>query len=200
MRCRDAKKWLAAQRDGDLAQSDVMALQEHLKQCPTCHAAEQRQQRLNTLLRTATPMAQLEGASSSSEPGLPIQSISTERIMLAVQQQRRITQQLEDIRTQQQFRIARWRVVGPSLAAIIFFTLGSIPLLLLAIAIVQPDLLVNTLSLLSDGIGVLVALAPYLQAGLAVVTRNNWLLASIAFIFVVMMGMWLRLMRYPQEA
>ena len=200
MRCRDAKKRLAAQRDGDLVQSDVMALQEHLKQCPVCHAAEQRQQRLDTLLCTSTPMERLQGPSSPSQPGLPIQSISTEQIILAVQQQRRITQQLEDIRAQQQFRIARWRVVGPSLVAITFFTLGSIPLLLLAIAIVQPDLLVNTLSLLSDGISVLVARAPYLQAGLAIVTRNNWLLASIAFIFVVMMGMWLRLMRYPQEA
>ncbi len=36
MHCQDAKLALAAQHDGDLAQSDVLELQEHLKHCPAC--------------------------------------------------------------------------------------------------------------------------------------------------------------------
>jgi len=186
MRCREAKLWLAAQRDGDLARPDALALQEHLRHCPACRAYEQRLRYLNTLLLTPNPRT--------------YSSISTERIMLAVEQQKRISQQLEDIRTQQRSRMARMRVIGAPLAAMALFTLVSIPLLLLALTIVQPDLLEQTLPLLSNVVGVLIVLAEYLQAGLTLITRDNWLLLGVAFILVVMMGMWLRLMRHPQEA
>ena len=186
MRCSEAKRWLATQRDGELAQVDTSALQEHLKQCPACRAFEQRLKNLNTLLMPPTPH-------SSS-------SISTERILLAVQYQKRITQQLKDIQTRQQSRVARLRIVGLPLAAIAFLTLGSIPLLLLALTIVQPDLLVNALSLLGDAVGLLIILAQFVQAALVLITRDNGLLLTVAFVLVVMMGMWLRLMRHPQEA
>ena len=186
MRCSEAKRGLAAQRDGDLAQSDIPALQEHLKQCPACRAFEWRLQCLNTLLLSPTPRA--------------YSSISTDRILLAVQHQKRVTQQLKDIHTLQQSRMARLRVVGLPLAAIAFFTLGSIPLLLLALTIVQPDWLVSLLSLLGDVVDVLIVLVQYLQTGLTFITRNNLLLLGVAFVLVVMMGMWLRLMRHPQEA
>ena len=76
MRCSEAKRGLAAQRDGDLAQSDIPALQEHLKQCPACRAFEQRLQCLNTLLLSPTPRS--------------YSSISTDRILLAVQHQKHI--------------------------------------------------------------------------------------------------------------
>jgi predicted anti-sigma-YlaC factor YlaD len=186
MRCREAKIWLAAQREGDLAQSDATALQEHLEQCPLCHAIEQHQQQMDSLLRSSAPRA--------------YPSVSTNQIMLAIQRQKRITQQLEDIRTQQQTRVARFRSVGIAIAAISFFTLGSIPLLLLAITIVQTDLIVKVFSLLANGIDVLIVLAQYLQTGLTLISRNNWLLSAVAFTVVIMMGMWLRLMRHPQEA
>jgi predicted anti-sigma-YlaC factor YlaD len=186
MRCRDAKFWLAAQRDGDLARPDALALQEHLKQCPACRAYEQRLGYLNTLLPKPTPRM--------------YSSISTERIMLAVEQRKQISRQLEDIRTKQQTRMARMRVVGAPLAAMALFTLVSIPLLVLALAIVQPDLLEQTLPLLSNVVGVLIVLAEYFQVGLTLITQDNWLLLGVAFVLVVMMGMWLRLMRYPQEA
>jgi len=187
MRCREAKLRLAAQRDGDqtLSEPDIPKLQEHLKQCPVCRAYEQHQQHLNTLL--------LSAASRSHA------SISTERIMLAVQRQQRITQQLEDILTQQQSRLAHMRSIGIPLAAITFFTLGSIPLLLLALTIVQPDLLDNILSGLSDVVDVFVIITGYLQTILTLITRDNRLLSGVALVLVVMMGMWLRLMRYPQE-
>ena len=96
--------------------------------------------------------------------------------------------------------MARMRVIGLPLAAIAFFTLGSIPLLLLALIIVQPDWLVNTISLLGGVVYALIVLAQYLQAGLMFITRDNMLLLGVAFVLVVMMGMWLRLMRHPQEA
>jgi predicted anti-sigma-YlaC factor YlaD len=186
MPCRDAKLWLAAQRDGDLTQSDALALEEHLKHCPACRAYEQRLRRLNTVLSTPAPRM--------------YSSISTERILLAVQQQKRISQQLEDIRTQQRSRMTRIGVVGAPLIAIILLTLVSFPLLLVALAILQPDLLGQTLPLLSDIVGVLIMLVQYFQAGLTLITRDNRLLLGVAFVLVVMMGMWLRLMRHPQGA
>ena len=185
MRCRDAKQWLITQRE-NLSQSEAATLQEHLKHCPVCRAYEQRLRSLNTLLLTPAPRV--------------YSSISTERIMLAVQQQKRISQQLEDIRTQQRSRMARMGAVGVPLAAIILFTLVSFPLLLLALAILQPDLLGQTLPLLSDVVGVLIVLVQYFQAGLTIITRDNRLLLGVAFVLVVMMGMWLRLMRHPQGA
>ncbi|GAC1387080.1 MAG: hypothetical protein NVSMB33_16630 [Ktedonobacteraceae bacterium] len=186
MRCRDAKLKLAAQRDGDLTSTDAPLLQEHLKQCPTCRAFEQRQHYLHTMLQSSAPRAYA--------------SVSTDQILLAVQRQKRVTQQLEDIRTQQQFRLARIRVIGIPAIAILFFTLGCIPLLLLTLTIVQPDMLGKALALSSDLIDVCVVLAQYLQTGLTLVTRDNRLLLGVAFVLVIMMGMWLRLMRHPQEA
>lgn len=186
MRCRDAKQWLGTQRDSDLASSDASALQEHLKCCAACRAFEQQQRHIEALL-------------SQSAPSVPV-NVSTDHIMRAIQQQTRITQQLEELHQQQQTRIARMRGVGVGVAAISFFMLGSIPLLALAITIIQTDLVVKALSLLNGAIDTLIILAQYLGAGLTLVTRNNLLLSGVAFAFVVMMGMWLRLMRHPQEA
>lgn len=192
MRCREAKLLLAAQRDGDLAQSDVPVLQDHLNHCPTCRAFEQRFHNLNTLPRSSSTPG------PDAQPAQPYTSISTERIMQAVQRQQRISQQLEDIHQQQQSRLARIRVVGLPLAAIIFFTLGSIPLLLLALMIIQPDLLVNTLPSLGGTIDILIVLGQYLQTGLTLTTHDSRLLAGVALILVVMTGLWLRLMRHPR--
>lgn len=187
MRCRNAKEWLGARRDGDLASSEAQALKEHLQQCSSCRAFEQHLHEMETNLRVPTSSMQQT-------------SITTERIMLAIQQQQRITQQLEDIRQQQQSRLARLRPVGVACVALGFFTLSSIPLLLLAVALIQTDLVVRVLYLLNGVIDTCIILAQYLQMGLAMVTRNNWLLSAIAFAVVIMMGMWLRLMRHPQEA
>jgi hypothetical protein len=127
-------------------------------------------------------------------------SVSTDKIMLAIQQHQRITEQLEDIRKQQQTRVAQLRSVGAALAAITFFTLSSIPLLLLAVVIIQTDLVVRALAPLNGVIDALIILAGYLQTGVALISRDNWVLSGVAFAVVVMMGMWLRLMRHPQEA
>jgi len=190
MRCRDAKEHIAAQRDSDLAEVDITALQEHLRECTTCRAFEQQEQTLDTLLCSAAPR--------KSVRQMPV---PTEHIMLAVEQQRRISQQLEDIQQQQKKRVARLRPLGAITGAIIFFTLGSIPLLLFAIILIQTDLLVRVVSSpLTGVIDMLFISGQYLLAGLMWTTRNNLLLAAMAFAVVVMMGMWLQLMRHPREA
>ncbi len=186
MRCRDAKFWLTAQRDNDLAQPEVSTLQEHLKDCAACRTHEQRQERLDLVLGTPSYRA--------------FSSISTERIMRAVERQKRITQQLEDLRTQQRTRIARLGILTPRFAAFTYLTIGLISLFLLALFIFNTNLVVNVLALLSGVIDALVMLAQYLQTGLTLVIHDNWLLSGMALVLVIMMGMWLRLMRHPQEA
>lgn len=185
MRCHDARKQLSTQRDGNGAPLDSQALQEHLRHCPACLTFKKHQESLDSKLPPST-------APVSS-------SISTERIMLAVQKQARITQQLEDIRQQQQSRMARWRTISVACAAIGLFTLSSIPLLVLAIVIIQTDFAVKALLVLDTVIDTFVILGQYLQPGLTLITHDNWLLSGVAFVMVVMMGMWLRLMRHPQE-
>lgn len=186
MRCHDAKDWLSARRDGNVQPSMASALQEHLTQCSECRAFERQQRQIEGLLKVSTPSQPL--------------SVSTETIMRAVQQQRRITEQLEDIRKQQQCRVQSLRKVGAASAALGIFTLSSLPLLILAIMIVQTDLVMNTLSLFTGIIDMCIILAQYFQAELTLVARDNWLLSGIAFAIVIMAGMWLRLMRPSQEA
>jgi len=120
--------------------------------------------------------------------------------MRAVEQQKRITQQLEDLRMQQRTRIARLRIFTPRFAAFTYLTIGLISLSLFALLIFNTGLVVNVLASLSGVIDALVSLAQYLQSGLALVLQENWLLSAMALVLVIMMGMWLRLMRHPQEA
>jgi hypothetical protein len=186
MRCRDAKVWLTAQRDNDLAQSEISTLQEHLTGCAACRTHEQYQQRVDLVL--GTPSYRM------------FTSVSTERIMRAIERQKRITQQLEDLRMQQRKRIARLRIFSPKFAAFTYLTIGLLSLSLLALFIFNTGLVVNVLALLSGIIDVLVVLAQYVQTGLALIVHDNWLLSGMALVLVIMMGMWLRLMRHPQEA
>jgi len=187
MRCHDAREKLGIQRDGgDLAPSEAQALEDHLKRCSSCRAFEQNLQQINFVLNVSPPRTQ--------------PNVSTEQIMLAIQQRKRITQQLEDIHQQQQSRLERLRPIGATCTALGIFTLSSIPLLLLAMAIIQTDLAVKVLYLLNGVIDLFIILAQYIQAEQAMIERNSWLLSATAFAVVVMMGMWLRLMRHPQEA
>lgn len=186
MRCHDAKLLLAAQRNGNLPAADAQALQEHVQQCPACRAFRRRQSQVDTLFRDAAPFVPC--------------TISTDRIMRAIEQRQRISRQLEDLRGQQQSRMARVGVAGTALVAVAVFALSCIPLLAFVLLLTQPGLADKTLALLSGAIDMLLVLGQYLQTGLALVTYNNWLLLGVAFAVVVMFGLWLRLMRYPQEA
>lgn len=126
--------------------------------------------------------------------------ISTERIMQAVEQQRRVSQQLEDLRLQQKQRTAFLRTTGLKCIALfcgLFSVLGGAFLLLL---IARPDLLERVLDALSGVIAMLLALGENTRRALAQVPLNSWLLSGAALLVVLMMGLWVRLMRYPQEA
>lgn len=197
MCCHDVKQLLARQRDVDsLENPDALAFQEHVEQCADCSAFEQRQQSIDALLKTSQ---------KSAPPGVSqrfssIGHVSTHSIMQAVQQRKQISQQFETLHEQQRTRVARLRKGGTAFAAILFFTLSSIPLLVLAITLVQTDFMVHVLLLLSNVLDVLFVLGQYIQTGLTIVTRNSFLLTGVGFVVVLMMGMWLRLMRPPQEA
>ncbi len=120
--------------------------------------------------------------------------------MQAVERQQRITEQLEDLRKQQKTRIARMRIFTPKYATLTYLGIGFISLLLLAILIFNTDIVINILESFGGVIDILVILAQYIQTGLALVLKQGWLLSAIALALVIMMGMWLRLMRHPQEA
>jgi predicted anti-sigma-YlaC factor YlaD len=186
MHCHDVKEWLGTQSDGARALLIAPALQEHLKQCPACRALLQRQYHLDGVLDTRAPVTIRA-------------SISTAKIMQAVQEQKRITQQLEEIRRQQRTRMERLRPIGVISLGLGLFTLTSIPLFFCAMLIVETNVAAKALSLLSGIIDIFVILAQYLQEELTLLTHQDWLLSVMACAVVVMMGMWLRLMRYPQE-
>ncbi len=186
MRSRDAKDWLTTRRETDFVQSDVTMLQQRVKHRENCHEHEQYKQRMDQMFHTpATRM---------------FTSISTERIMQAVERQQRITEQLEDLRKQQKTRIARMRIFSPRYAMLTYLGMGFISLLLLSMLIFNTDTVVNILESFGGVIDTLVILAQYLQTGLALVLKQEWLLSAIALVLVIMMGMWLRLMRHPQKA
>jgi anti-sigma factor RsiW len=186
MRCRDAKIWLTAQREHDLVPSEVTALQEHIKHCSACHTHEQYHKRMEPLHNSSTSRM--------------FTSISTERIMQAVERQKRITEQLEKLRTQQRTRIARLRIFTPRFATLTYLSMGFISILLLTLLIFNTGIVVNILESFGGVIDTLVILTQYLQSGLAFVLNQEWLLSAMALVLVIMMGMWLRLMRHPQEA
>ena len=188
MRCRDAKHQLTAQRETrpDQSEFNVLRVQEHLQQCSGCRSFERRQTCLDTMLKP--------------EPGRAYHPISTDRIMQAVEREKRISQHLEHIQTRQQVRLARVSKAGPKIAAGAFLTTGALVLGLVALFLFQPEIFLSLLSPLSGFIDALYALTAYVQAGLTLISSQNWVLSGVAFMVVVMMAMWLRLMRYPREA
>ncbi|HEU5375610.1 MAG TPA: hypothetical protein VFV38_09240 [Ktedonobacteraceae bacterium] len=145
------------------------------------------------ILRQSQPASLPDIAPSRMYP-----NISTERIMRAVEQQKRITQQLEDLRTQQQQRTALLRTAGLKFVVGAFCLLGFLASVLVILFIFQPDMLVRTLTLLSDVIALFVAVGEDIKIELSLIPSNSWLLSGAALVVVLMMVMWLRLMRHPR--
>lgn len=127
-------------------------------------------------------------------------SISTERIMLAVERQRRITNQLESLQAQQRARVARFGKAGTAMIVVTLALAGGITLGLFFLFLFQPDLFLTLLSFLSGIIDIVVQLARYLSTGLTFIAQQSWLLTGAALVIVIMTGIWLRLMRPPREA
>lgn len=135
-----------------------------------------------------------------SSPSRLYPSISTERIMQAVEQQRRISQQLEDLRTQQRQRTAFLRTTGLKWIAALCGVFGALALTFLLLLIVRPGLLARTLDALGGAIALLLVLEESIRRGLALIPLSNWLLSGAALAVVLMMGLWVKLMRPPREA
>ena len=89
---------------------------------------------------------------------------------------------------------------SPKIAGMAFLVTGAFALGLFVLFLFQPEVFISLLSTLSGFIDALYMLTGYLQAGLTLITSQTWLLSGFALVVVVMMGMWLRLMRYPREA
>jgi hypothetical protein len=138
--------------------------------------------------------------SQISSPSRLYPGISTERIMRAVEQQRRVSQQLEDLRIQQRQRTAFLHAAGVKWIMAIYSVSGGLALVFILLLIVQPGLLARTLSVLGGGIAFLLMLEESIRQGLAPVPLSNWLLSGVALLVVLMTGLWVRLMRPPKEA
>jgi len=135
-----------------------------------------------------------------SSPSRLYPGISTERIMQAVEQQRRVSQQLEDLRTQQRQRTAFLRTTGLKWIAALCGVSGVLALTFMLLLIVQPGLLARTLDALGGLIGFLLMFEESIRQELALIPLSNWLLSGMALLVVLMMGLWVRLMRPPKEA
>jgi hypothetical protein len=127
-------------------------------------------------------------------------SISTERIMQAVERQRRITDQLVSLESRQQARLARVRRAYLKISAAIFLLMGIVILVLAALYMFQPDTFLAVVAFSGGIIDFVMQAGRYLMTGLAFITGQSWLLALIGLAVVVIAGLWLRLMRTPREA
>ena|SRR5689334_16344167 len=183
MHCRDdANASLDSQRNRDPDARQTLVAPE----CDTGRDAPHSQPRLEDAIDVPTPLIRA--------------SISTDRIMYAIQQQRRATQQLEDIRRQQHTRVEQIGPVAAAASALGLFLLSSIPLLCFAVLLIKSDVVAGLISLLGGVLDVCMIVTQYLQGELTLLTHNSLLLSGLAFAVVVMMGMWFRLMRPPREA
>ncbi|HEX7736800.1 MAG TPA: hypothetical protein VF458_18280 [Ktedonobacteraceae bacterium] len=126
--------------------------------------------------------------------------ISTERIMQAVEEQRRVSQQLEDLRFQQKQRTAHLRQAGLKLMGVLWCITGALAGGFILLLLLVPALLDRTLNSLDDSIAFLVVLAEQIKMGLSLIPSSSWLLSVAALAVVLMMGLWIRLMRHPQDA
>ena len=138
-----------------------------------------------------------------AQPGQPdargCPGISTERIMQAVEEQRRVSQQLEDLRLQQKQRTAHLRSAGLKCIAVLWCISGALAGGFILLLIMVPALLDRTLSSLDDSIAALVMLAEQIKLELALIPSKSWMFSVAALVVVLMMGLWIRLMRYPQD-
>lgn len=181
MRCHDAKRGLTAPR-GERSAQPMEQSRRGEDVCTSVYSSNQ-----DTSL-PETPSSRL------------CAGISTERIMHAVERQRRITQQLNALRTQQEQRMAFLRSTGLKFVMWVGCTLVILASVFAVLSMFQPVLLVRTLTLFSGFIALLLAAGVDIQEGLSLIPSNNWILSGAALVVVLMMVMWLRLMRHPHEA
>jgi hypothetical protein len=170
----------------------------HVSTQRACHLTRAREQQSQNLQDSSRSRS--AGRVPFRSPSCLYPSISTERIMQAVEQQRRVSQQLEDLRVQQRQRTALLRAAGLKWIIAIYGLFGGLALLALLLLLTQPELLAHTLAALGGAIAFLLTLEESIQQELALIPLSNWLLSGAALLVVGMMGLWLKLMRPPKEA
>jgi hypothetical protein len=187
MDCHEVKRWLATQRDTTClpASTEREKVGQHLQRCPACRAFEQR-------------LSRLQAGQSSPTPH-EYSSISTERIMRAVEQTRQTTKQLEDMRARQRMRMEQHSSIVIPIVGISFFTLLAVAILLPLVLLAQPDWMANMPQWPSELVYLLMTLVQYLQVASTLATKDTALLVVFSLLLVILMGMWLRLMRPPQQ-
>jgi hypothetical protein len=139
-------------------------------------------------------------AQDDARPACGFPTISTERIMQAVEERRRVSQQLEDLHFQQKQRTAQLRVAGLKLMCVLWYIFGALAGGFILLLIMQPILLDRTLNALDDSIAILIMLIEQAKQGPSLIPASSWLLSITALVVVLMMGLWIRLMRHPQDA
>jgi hypothetical protein len=137
---------------------------------------------------------------NTEQTSRPYSSISTERIMREVERQRRITDQLVSLESQQQVRLARARRAFPKIIGAIFLLLGVVILGLMALFVFQPDTFLTVVAFSGGVIDFVMQVGRYLLTGLAFITGQTWLLALMGLAVVAIAGLWFGLMRPPREA
>src|SRR5579875_69067 len=123
--------------------------------------------------------------SPGPSPSYRCPGISTERIMQAVDRQRRISQQLDDLRVQQKRRTEFLRAVGLRVVAIMCYVSGVLAASFVVLLLLRP---------------VLLMVEEEIRLGLSLIPAGSWLLSGMALVVVLLMGLWLHLMRPPREA
>jgi hypothetical protein len=192
MRCRDARTWLQAPHEGKESLENGQVVEDHIKGCADCRDFERKQRRLRGIAGRVDKNVSVPQQQSGN-------SLSTERIMQAVQQQKQVSDQVAFMHYQQKVRDAHFRKIGAASVAFSILLLSSIPLFFFITMMVQAAIADKTLDFLNGVIDIVVVVGQYMQDGLTLITRNNVLFAAVACVVVVMIGMWLRLMRLPKE-
>jgi len=136
---------------------------------------------------------------AETPPARSCSSISTERIMRAVEEQRRVSQQLEDLHVQQRQRTALLYTQGLKWIGVLWCLGGVLAGGFVLLLMMRPDLLDRTLNSLDGSITFLLILAEQIKLGLSLIPASNWLLSVAALAVVLMVGLWIRLMRHPQD-
>jgi hypothetical protein len=104
------------------------------------------------------------------------------------------------LRLQQKQRTAYLRIMSLKLMGVLWCISGALAGGFVLLLIIQPVLLERTLNSLDGAIAILVLVAEQVKSGLSLVPSRSWLLSIAALAVVLMMGLWIRLMRHPQDA
>jgi hypothetical protein len=125
--------------------------------------------------------------------------ISTERIMQAVEQQKRITRELEDLCMHQRASALRMRRTTIRLMVGASGLCGLLALTFILLTLFQPEVLAHLLNLAGSSIALGFAIGEEIKAALAPLPSNSWFFSGVALALVALVSLWVRLMHYPRE-